>query len=101
MQTGPFQRTRAFLPCQAISEPDERSDAKYDTLGHQASAPDHPADPDFLTTAQVARLFKFAPQTITKMIRRGDFPAVRIGGRWRIPRQAIEDYLRRHTEGIR
>jgi excisionase family DNA binding protein len=48
-----------------------------------------------LTTKEVARYLHVVQLTVYRMIDRGDLPAVKVGSRWRIRRQDLEDYLSR------
>ena len=50
-----------------------------------------------LTTGEVARYLHVVPITVYRMIDRGDLPAIKVGSRWRIRRQDLEDYLSRST----
>lgn len=46
-----------------------------------------------LTPEQAADVLQLNPETIRRMIRRGELQAVQIGRRWRIPRAAIDRLL--------
>ena len=49
----------------------------------------------FLTLADVAEILNIsAPQTYA-LVRRGELPAIKIGGRgqWRVEQQALEEYI--------
>lgn len=52
---------------------------------------------NLLTTREVARYLHVVPITVYRMIDRGDLPAIKVGSRWRIRRQDLEDYLKRST----
>lgn len=50
-------------------------------------------DQELLTTREVQSLVRLNRVTIYRLIRDGEFPAVKIGGQWRFPRKAIEAWL--------
>ena len=50
-----------------------------------------------MTVKEVARYLHVVQLTVYRMIDRGDLPAIKVGSRWRIRRQDLEDYLRRST----
>lgn len=65
-----------------------------------ASSPaNRPADPTlsdvrFLTVAEVAAVMRVSKMTVYRMVHSGDLPAVRVGRSFRVPEQAVHDYLR-------
>lgn len=48
----------------------------------------------FLTVAEVASLMRVSKMTVYRMVHGGDLPAVRVGRSFRVPEQAVHDYLR-------
>lgn len=48
---------------------------------------------DFLTLPEVISSLKISRDTALRMLKRGDFPAYKVGRGWRIPRQAILSWL--------
>lgn len=59
----------------------------------------HPVDPSlaqvrFLTVAEVAGVMRVSKMTVYRMVHSGDLPAVRVGRSFRVPEQAVHDYLR-------
>lgn len=50
-------------------------------------------DNELLTTREVQSLVRLNRVTIYRLIRDGEFPAIKIGGQWRFPRKAIETWL--------
>ena len=50
-----------------------------------------------MTVKEVAKYLHVVQLTVYRMIDRGDLPAIKVGSRWRIRRQDLEDYLRRST----
>ncbi|MBI5302494.1 MAG: PocR ligand-binding domain-containing protein [Chloroflexi bacterium] len=53
---------------------------------------------DLLTTKQLMGLLSVDRTTIYRMLNDGRLPAVRVGGQWRFPRQAIEKWLGEQQE---
>ena len=49
----------------------------------------------FLTLADVAEILNISATQTYALVRRGDLPAIKIGGRgqWRIERAKLEDYI--------
>jgi excisionase family DNA binding protein len=48
----------------------------------------------FLTVAEVAKLMRVSKMTVYRLVHSGDLPAVQIGRSFRVPEQAVHDYLR-------
>ena len=48
----------------------------------------------FLTVQEVAKLMRVSSMTVYRLIKAGDLPAVRVGRSFRVPRHAVEEYLR-------
>jgi excisionase family DNA binding protein len=58
-----------------------------------------PVDPalagvKFLTVAEVAALMRVSKMTVYRMVHAGELPAVRVGRSFRVPEQAVHEYLR-------
>ena len=58
-----------------------------------------PVDPSFaevkfLTVAEVAAVMRVSKMTVYRMVHSADLPAVRVGRSFRVPEQAVHDYLR-------
>jgi excisionase family DNA binding protein len=51
------------------------------------------ADVHFLTVAEVASVMRVSKMTVYRMVHGGDLPAVRVGRSFRVPEQAVHDYL--------
>ena len=47
----------------------------------------------FLTVQEVAELMRVSTMTVYRLIKAGDLPAVRVGRSFRVPEQAVNDYL--------
>jgi excisionase family DNA binding protein len=52
------------------------------------------ADVKFLTVAEVATVMRVSKMTVYRMVHAADLPAVRVGRSFRVPEQAVHDYLR-------
>jgi excisionase family DNA binding protein len=48
----------------------------------------------FLTVAEVATVMRVSKMTVYRMVHAGELPAVRVGRSFRVPEQAVHDYLR-------
>lgn len=48
---------------------------------------------DLLTSEQVAEILKVGKNALYKLLASGDLKAYRNGRVWRIPRQAVEEYV--------
>lgn len=48
----------------------------------------------FLTVAEVAAVMRVSKMTVYRLVHGGDLPAVRVGRSFRVPEQAVHDYLR-------
>ena len=49
---------------------------------------------DLLTSEQVAEILKIGKNALYELLASGDLKAYRNGRVWRIPRQALEEYIR-------
>jgi len=47
----------------------------------------------FLTVAEVASVMRVSKMTVYRLVHAGDLPAVRVGRSFRVPEQAVHDYL--------
>lgn len=68
-----------------------------DIVEELLQAVDTPAVPalDMLTTGQTAQLIGVTGQTIKNWVNAGTFPGYRVGNRIMIPREKVEEYVRR------
>lgn len=48
----------------------------------------------FLTVAETAAVMRVAKMTVYRLVHSGHLPAIRVGRSFRIPEQAVHDYLR-------
>jgi excisionase family DNA binding protein len=53
------------------------------------------ARPRLMTTREVLAYLRVTPRTVYRLIREGDLPAVRMGGRWRFRRADLDRWLER------
>ena len=52
------------------------------------------AEVKFLTVAEVAAVMRVSKMTVYRMVHAGELPAVRVGRSFRVPANAVHDYLR-------
>ncbi|HZM82048.1 MAG TPA: helix-turn-helix domain-containing protein [Candidatus Limnocylindrales bacterium] len=48
----------------------------------------------FLTVAEVATLMRVSKMTVYRLVHSGELSAVRVGRSFRVPEQAVQEYLR-------
>ena len=48
----------------------------------------------FLTVAEVANLMRVSKMTVYRLLHSGELPGVQIGRSFRVPEQAVHEYLR-------
>lgn len=60
-------------------------------------------EPRFLTLADVAETLNISASQAYALVRSGDLPAIKVGGRgqWRVEATALEDYIQRMYEQTR
>jgi excisionase family DNA binding protein len=65
-----------------------------------ADRPERPSRPErplsevaFLTVAEVAAVMRVSKMTVYRLVHAGTLPAVRVGRSFRVPEQAVHDYL--------
>jgi excisionase family DNA binding protein len=57
--------------------------------------PERPFDQvRFLTVAEVAAVMRVSKMTVYRLVHSGELPAIRVGRSFRVPEQAVHDYLR-------
>ena len=52
------------------------------------------SDAKFLTVAEVAAMMRVSKMTVYRLVHGGELPAARVGRSFRVPRHAVEEYLR-------
>ena len=62
-----------------------------------AADPQEPRSPRFLTLADVAEALNTSSAQVYALVRRGDLPAIKIGGRgqWRVENVQLEQFIQR------
>lgn len=53
----------------------------------------------FLTVAEVATVMRVSKMTVYRLVHSGHLPAIRVGRSFRVPEQAVHDYLRESFVG--
>ncbi|GAB2573888.1 helix-turn-helix domain-containing protein [Streptomyces capparidis] len=53
----------------------------------------------FLTVAEVATVMRVSKMTVYRLVHSGHLPAIRVGRSFRVPEQAVHDYLRESYVG--
>ncbi len=48
----------------------------------------------FLTVAEVASVMRVSKMTVYRLVHSGELPAARVGRSFRVPEDAVNDYLR-------
>jgi excisionase family DNA binding protein len=75
-----------------------RDTCRMDTVSMPANRkePEPPglAQVQFLTVAEVATMMRVSKMTVYRLVHNGELPAVRVGKSFRVPEQAVHDYLR-------
>jgi excisionase family DNA binding protein len=49
----------------------------------------------FLTVAEVATVMRVSKMTVYRLVHSGELPAVRVGRSFRVPEEAVNEYLRK------
>lgn len=47
-----------------------------------------------MTVAEVAEIMRVSKMTVYRLVHSGELPAVRVGRSFRVPEQAVHDYVR-------
>jgi excisionase family DNA binding protein len=61
--------------------------------GH--SSGDDISDVTFMTVAEVAAAMRVSKMTVYRLVHGGELPAIRVGRSFRVPADAVNDYLRK------
>ncbi|GAA1386148.1 helix-turn-helix domain-containing protein [Kitasatospora putterlickiae] len=48
----------------------------------------------FLTVAEVAAVMRVSKMTVYRLVHSGELPAIRVGRSFRVPQQAVHEYLK-------
>ncbi|MBW1602630.1 helix-turn-helix domain-containing protein [Streptomyces sp. JJ66] len=54
---------------------------------------------NFLTVAEVAAVMRVSKMTVYRLVHSGHLPAVRVGRSFRVPENAVHDYLQQSYVG--
>lgn len=54
----------------------------------------------FLTVAEVAAVMRVSKMTVYRLVHSGHLPAIRVGRSFRVPEQAVHEYLRESYVGV-
>lgn len=86
----------------AVSEePDENRGMPAVEGGRLGRAGERPlAELPFLTVAEVASVMRVSKMTVYRLVHSGHLPAIRVGRSFRVPEQAVHEYLRESYMGI-
>ena len=49
----------------------------------------------FLTVAEVATVMRVSKMTVYRLVHSGELPAARVGRSFRVPEEAVDEYLRK------
>ncbi|WP_265443893.1 helix-turn-helix domain-containing protein [Flexivirga meconopsidis] len=58
-----------------------------------------PGDVNFMTVAEVAAIMRVSKMTVYRLVHSGELPAVRVGRSFRVPEDAVSDYLKQSYMG--
>lgn len=56
---------------------------------------------ELLTPKEVAGILRVSPRTVQRWVKEGKLRAVRVGKLWRIPREALEEFIYGKDKGHR
>ncbi|MFN8474897.1 MAG: helix-turn-helix domain-containing protein [Anaerolineae bacterium] len=51
---------------------------------------------EYLTPKEIAQLLKLHEETIRRYLRSGELPAIKLGGVYRVKREDLEEFLKKH-----
>ncbi|GGS54094.1 transcriptional regulator [Streptomyces daghestanicus] len=54
----------------------------------------------FLTVAEVASVMRVSKMTVYRLVHSGHLPAIRVGRSFRVPENAVHEYLRESFVGV-
>ncbi|WP_190131195.1 helix-turn-helix domain-containing protein [Streptomyces mashuensis] len=58
------------------------------------------SDVVFLTVAEVAAVMRVSKMTVYRLVHSGHLPAIRVGRSFRVPENAVHEYLRESFVGV-
>lgn len=56
---------------------------------------------ELMTLEEVANYLRVAEKTIYRLVRRGGFPAIKVGRSWRFDKASIKGWLRQNSAGVK
>ena len=56
-------------------------------------------DVTFMTVAEVAAIMRVSKMTVYRLVHAGELPAVRVGRSFRVPEDAVHEYLNQSYSG--
>jgi excisionase family DNA binding protein len=65
------------------------------TSGPPGNSPGDISEVKFLTVAEVATVMRVSKMTVYRLVHSGDLEAVRVGRSFRVPENAVNEYLRK------
>jgi excisionase family DNA binding protein len=69
-----------------MTSADDSDDSTFDDPGLKGV--------EFLTVAEVAAIMRVSKMTVYRLVHSAELPAIRVGRSFRVPAQAVHDYLR-------
>ncbi len=57
------------------------------------------AMPELLTVDEAAEKLRVNTDTIRRLLRSKSLPGIKVGGQWRAPAKALEEYIQKGLEG--
>jgi excisionase family DNA binding protein len=55
--------------------------------------------PELMTVAEVAAIMRVSKMTVYRLVHSGEIEAIRVGRSFRVPKQAVDQYLRDASVG--
>lgn len=91
----------AWMAESTPSVPQPGSQEREARRPQSAGAPERPLnDVAFLTVAEVASVMRVSKMTVYRLVHSGHLPAIRVGRSFRVPEQALHQYLYGSYRGI-
>src|ERR1700710_1558158 len=86
-------RWSPFPPRSPRALPSRRQCSEERSGAFMASNEQPLADVSFLTVAEVATKMRVSKMTVYRLVHNGELPAVRVGRSFRVPEEAVNEYL--------
>jgi excisionase family DNA binding protein len=81
-------------PEPSVEQPDDEA-ARADAARAVPARPRPFGEVRFLTVAEVAAAMRVSKMTVYRLVHSGELPAVRVGRSFRVPEQAVTEYLQK------